>query len=120
MLKLPKGYKGFVVSSTDRILPKTTQPDEEEDEEEKEEDVKVLEEQATFDELMVWGHEAVFDGGSDPYVRGVEEWIGFAEQVRGSRSREIVGTRVGDVLTNGGRFTHTRKLQQRRKGNRGR
>jgi len=82
-LKLPKGHKGVVVTNTDRILPKATQPPtEDEEEEEMEADVKVLEEQATFDEVMVWGHEVVVDEGSDPYVRGVEEWIGFAEQVR--------------------------------------
>lgn len=67
-----------MVSSTDRILPKAVQ---DEDEEEAEPEVKILEEQATFDEVMVWGHELVVDEDSDPYVRGVEEWIGFAEQV---------------------------------------
>ena len=79
-LKLPKGFKGIVVSSTDRILPKETSLEEEEDEDMQSEEVKVLEEQATFDEVMVWGHEVVVEE-ADPYVRGVEEWIGFAGQV---------------------------------------
>lgn len=72
-----------MVTNADRILPKAIQPPaEDEEEEEVEADVKVLDEQATFDEVMVWGHEVVVDEGSDPYVRGVEEWIGFAAQVR--------------------------------------
>lgn len=43
-------------------------------------DVKVMEQKAVFDEIMVWGHEAVPDA-VDVYVKGVEEWIGFAEAV---------------------------------------
>jgi len=72
------------LSSTDRVLPRPQQEkdEEEEDEEgEKEEEVKVLEEQAEFEDVMVWGHEVVVDASEDCYVRGVEEWIGFAESV---------------------------------------
>lgn len=81
-MKLPAGYKGIVVSSTERILPKKITP-EIEDEEDTEEapEVKIMEEQASFDEIMLWGHEALPDEMADPYVRGVEEWIGFAEQI---------------------------------------
>ena len=80
-LKIPAGYKGAVISVTDDILPKKdpAKGELEEDEEEQPE-VKIMEEQSVFDEIMVWGHEAVMDE-SDPYVRGLEEWIGFAEQV---------------------------------------
>lgn len=93
-LQLPNTYKGVVVTATDRILPPScpsSQPqkqdqqdvDDEEDEggEEKEGEVKILEEHAEFEDLMVWGHEAVVDASEDCYVRGVEEWIGFAESV---------------------------------------
>ena len=40
----------------------------------------VLEETGGFDDIMVWGHEALPEG-EDPYVKGLEEWIGFAEKV---------------------------------------
>ena len=46
----------------------------------KEVEVKMLETQATFDELVIWGHEVV-PGDEDEYVRGVEEWVAFAEVV---------------------------------------
>lgn len=41
----------------------------------------VLETQAEFDEMMIWGHESIADAASDPYIRGVEEWTMMAEQV---------------------------------------
>ncbi|KAH7626083.1 ribonuclease H2, subunit C [Sordaria sp. MPI-SDFR-AT-0083] len=37
--------------------------------------------QAEFEEVVVWGHESLADAGGDAYVRGVEEWIGFAERI---------------------------------------
>ena len=76
-LKIPAGYKGVVLSATEEVLLKKGG---EEEEEEEEPDVKVMEEQSVFEEVMIWGHEAVMDE-SDPYVRGLEEWIGVAEQV---------------------------------------
>jgi ribonuclease H2 subunit C len=82
-LKIPAGYKGVVLSASDYILPKKDPEKgevEEDEEDEEEPEVKIMEEQGTFDEILVWGHETVMDE-SDPYVRGLEEWIGFAEQV---------------------------------------
>lgn len=52
----------------------------EEDEEEEEEEVKVLDEVARFEELVVWGHESVPEE-DNVFVKGVEEWIKFAEAV---------------------------------------
>jgi hypothetical protein len=86
---VPKGLKGYVLLNTDRILPapreeRRDQPgdeEEEEEEDEKEEEVKIVEEVASFQQVMVWGHEAIVYAGEDCYVRGVEEWIGFAESV---------------------------------------
>lgn len=40
-----------------------------------------MEVQAEFEEVVVWGHEHLADAGGDAYVRGVEEWVGFAERV---------------------------------------
>lgn len=83
IVKIPKGYKGVILSSTDQKLLQEPQASEEEEEEEKEqpEEIEILEGQAEFDEVMVWGHEALPDESTDPYVRGVGEWIAFAEQV---------------------------------------
>lgn len=82
-MKVPKGYRGVVISSTDRILPKTAPAIEDDDvvEIEEEADVKIMEEQSEFDHIMLWGHEALPDEIADPYVRGIEEWISLAEQV---------------------------------------
>lgn len=35
-----------------------------------------------FDEMVVWSHDAVADASSDPYLRGVEEWLQVADSVR--------------------------------------
>lgn len=47
---------------------------------EPEEPVKILETQGTFDEYVVWGHEAI-PAADDAFVKGVEEWVRFAETV---------------------------------------
>lgn len=52
----------------------------EDGETEPEEPVTVLEVQGTFDEMMVWGHE-ILPAADDTFVKGVEEWVRFAETV---------------------------------------
>ncbi|CAD0011120.1 unnamed protein product, partial [Aureobasidium pullulans] len=44
-------------------------------------ETKILQEVATFDKIVVWGHEVQPDGQEDVYVRGVSEWIGLATAV---------------------------------------
>lgn len=44
-------------------------------------EVGAMQGKAAFDELMIWGHESTSDSSVDPYVRGMEEWIAFAEEV---------------------------------------
>lgn len=51
-----------------------------EDEEEPEES-KVVEDVAEFDKLVVWGHEAPPTDADNPYCRGIDEWISFANAV---------------------------------------
>jgi ribonuclease H2 subunit C len=82
-VKVPEGYKGVILSSTDRKLPKDPQTMDEDEADEAEEplEVGVIAEQSQFDELMIWGHEVVPDETADPYIRAVEEWISLAEQV---------------------------------------
>ena len=75
--------------------PTTTSPTAEdvEDEDEEEDDIeptKILEEVATFDDILVWGHEQV-PGEEDVFVRGVQEWLTFAEAmhtVEGKKAAE--------------------------------
>lgn len=85
-LKVPSKYRGAVVEKTERVLPvPKVEPAQGEDEEDKEEEpeaeVRVMQEQATFEEIVVWGHEVLPDGMADLYVRGMEDWIEFAESV---------------------------------------
>ena len=42
--------------------------------------MKVLESTASFQEVVVWGHDQV-PGTDDAFVRGVEEWVAFAEGI---------------------------------------
>ena len=46
-------------------------------------EVKMMDPKAKFEEIVVWGHEVVPED-DDVYVKGVEEWISFAEAVRRS------------------------------------
>jgi len=57
---------------------------EEQDDEEGDEDneeLQVVEQVAAFDHVVVWNHEVVLDPLEDPYSKGIEEWIGFADAV---------------------------------------
>lgn len=42
--------------------------------------MKILQEEASFTEVVLWGHESMPDE-NDPYAKGIDEWIGFAEAV---------------------------------------
>ena len=53
---------------------------EEEDGTDEDVQCKTMEVIANFDEVVVWGHDEVV-GEDNEYVRGVEEWIAFAEAV---------------------------------------
>ncbi|ODH49901.1 hypothetical protein GX48_03990 [Paracoccidioides brasiliensis] len=107
---IPEGYQGVLASQTDRILESQTSKsginrdnnhdrtrgnfnedgnvEEEEEEEEEEEDdddddepvTTILEKEGTFSEFVVWNHQKV-PAADDPFVKGVSEWIQFAEAV---------------------------------------
>lgn len=114
LVKLPEGYqgkmhfdiedavlselKGISLEKSDKLLPiqpkglATPEDDtleDEDDVEEAPEETKRFETQSTFDEFIVWGHEALPEASEDPYVRGVEEWMTFAEAVRTSITNSI-------------------------------
>ena len=87
---------GVVAKSTDNYLsqpiksdtgPTYTAVDEDieiaDEEEEPPEPVKILEETSTFEDIIVWGHDIV-PTNEDPFVKGIEEWISFAEAIHGA------------------------------------
>ena len=90
---MPAGYQGLVLQKTEKPLPERAPTVEELRRLEGEDDefdgeieagdvveVKTLEQVAGFDEMVIWGHEAVPEE-DDVYVRGVEEWMAFAQAV---------------------------------------
>ncbi|KAI1747982.1 ribonuclease H2, subunit C [Xylaria castorea] len=86
-VKLPEGYYGVVVEKTD-AKPETSTKRESADEDieiienpEDQLEVGAMKGKAAFDELMIWGHESTNDSSMDPYVRGMDEWIAFAEEI---------------------------------------
>jgi len=80
---------GAILQKTNTILPPTITPSTSTSLEDKEDassssstpETKILQEVATFDKIVVWGHEVQPDGQEDVYVRGVSEWIGLATAV---------------------------------------
>lgn len=87
---MPEGYRGVLVEKQDAQKPEPQRRLDEpevvdlEAEEEDELPLGALETQAEFDEMVIWGHESMADAVSDPYARGVEEWVQLSSQVRES------------------------------------
>ncbi|KAI5861601.1 ribonuclease H1 small subunit [Durotheca rogersii] len=83
--KLPEGYYGSVVEKSEAKKPKTDEGAMEdvvaEEDFEDALDVGAMQGRAAFDELTIWGHESTTDAHEDPYVRSMEEWVSFAEQI---------------------------------------
>lgn len=84
-LRVPEGYRGVVVDKTEAPKAQAPRPDEPEVvdlDAEDEMPLGALDTKAEFDEMVIWGHESMADTSSDPYVRGIEEWMKVAEKVR--------------------------------------
>jgi len=104
-LPLPKNYTGAILHITDRQLPQSrTQPqqpsadddDDDEDagvEESTPVEVKIAEQIGEFDQVIVWGHGGEVDGSGDAFIRGMDEWVGFAESMHVDEEREAGGTK---------------------------
>lgn len=99
---LPKGYEGKVLEKTDRKVvgkPDVPIPGAEDGLDEavapKEVDTFAVDQKSRFDEIMVWDHEAQPDN-EDVYVKGIEEWIGFAEAVGSVRLFQNSATLVAN------------------------
>lgn len=88
-VKVPQGYRGIIVEKQEAVKPQTARHDEPEtvdlDAEEDDVPLGALKKRSDFDDMIVWGHESNAEASSDPYVRGVDEWVALAEQVRPQR-----------------------------------
>ncbi|KAI9799817.1 MAG: hypothetical protein M1825_004377 [Sarcosagium campestre] len=98
-MKVPDGYRGAILCTSDKQVAaengahensETTRVEggcsfaennvDEEDMDDQDK-IAIVEEHATFDTLVVWNHEVLPDEGSDPYIRAMNEWISFSDQV---------------------------------------
>ncbi|QIW99739.1 hypothetical protein AMS68_005257 [Peltaster fructicola] len=86
VVKLPAGYQGIVLQKTnEKLVSRPSMPSFDEDGmqvilPEDNAETKLFSQEASFDEVVVWGHESLPDA-DDAYVKGIKEWIGFAEAV---------------------------------------
>lgn len=55
-------------------------------------DVSVAHNIGQFDQILVWGHGGEVHGAQDAFVRGMTEWIGFAESVHVDADEEPANT----------------------------
>lgn len=107
VIKLPASYEGIalralpsspadntqghILKPTEKVIsgqrPRLLIPreddnmDDDEAEEEQQPDVKEMESMATFDDLVIWGHGTAPAAADDPYAKGIQEWLAFAEAV---------------------------------------
>ena len=72
---------------------------EDDDPDDKPEPVKILQSAVTFKEVTVWGHD-MLPALDDPFVKGIGEWIAFAEAIHRQPSEPelpICATDRGDL-----------------------
>lgn len=82
-IKIPNRYQGLVVKATEKTFVEPAPIVDDDDEEpELPDPIKIVEEVSSFQEMVVWGHDQ--DPVSDNnFVKGIEEWISFAEAIHG-------------------------------------
>jgi len=87
-IKVPDGYQGVIVkdagkqkNAANSMGDRARAIYEDNEDEEKEDDIDVLEEVSSFSGIMIWGHETIAEN-DDAFVKGMGEWISFAEAVR--------------------------------------
>lgn len=86
-IEVPKGYEGVVVKDAGqeaivwKDVRETDAREEEDGDEEEDEEIGVLQEIGSFDKVVLWGHESIIEN-EDAFVKGMGEWINFAEAVR--------------------------------------
>ncbi|KAL9635370.1 MAG: hypothetical protein Q9164_003499 [Protoblastenia rupestris] len=84
-VKVPDGYEGVVVKDAGKEHNRTQGQNTdtlglENGNEGDEEEITILQDAASFDETILWDHEHLVEG-DDAFVKGLGEWIGFAEAV---------------------------------------
>ena len=86
-VKVPQGYRGVIVKEVGKEKTAFQKSEDEGYEkageggrEEEQEDTTVLNEIGSFDNLFLWNHEGMIIE-DDALVKGLSEWIGFAEAV---------------------------------------
>ena len=82
VIKLPDGYDGVIVEDGGMAESSNTKKGDvaAEDSEDEEPDFRKLEQTGRFDEVILWDHEKLVEG-DDAFVKGLSEWIEFAEAV---------------------------------------
>ncbi|RFU73986.1 ribonuclease h2 subunit c [Trichoderma arundinaceum] len=80
---LPTNYRGVVLQRKDDEQSTVEQPDVivigEDGEEGSAPPLGTMHTVTEFDKMVVWSHDTVADASSDPYLRGVEEWLQVAD-----------------------------------------
>ena len=56
----------------------------------------MLQELGTFHSLLIWGHDELPQPTEDPYIKGVEEWMSFAQAVSPPQCTEGIEIRVSN------------------------
>ncbi|EMD70023.1 hypothetical protein GGP41_000178 [Bipolaris sorokiniana] len=104
VVPLPENYTGAILAVTENQLPQSrqpAQPDGDETMEDGEEEsipveVNIAEQVGEFDELVVWGHGGEVDPGQDMFVKGLKEWVGFAESMHlDMDDKTVTGVEIG-------------------------
>ncbi len=93
LLYLSRGV-GAVLRKSDIDLTQTIHPPPEERycdplDEGEEVETTTMEEFATFEDITIWGHETVPEDADNPYAKGIQEWIEFAQAVGLFRSCDL-------------------------------
>jgi ribonuclease H2 subunit C len=115
---LPADYRGVVLQRKDDKHNAAEQPDvmivgEDGEDESAAPRIGTMHTVTEFDKMVVWSHDALADASSDPYLRGVEEWLQVASSV--SWYMDLDGGPMADLLLYFYRYTHIpqRKVKMR-------
>ncbi|KAH6607945.1 ribonuclease h2 subunit c [Trichoderma cornu-damae] len=82
---LPANYRGLVLQRKDDEQRTAERPDVvvigEDGDEGSAPMLGTMRAMTEFDKMVVWSHDTIADASSDPYLRGVEEWLQVADSV---------------------------------------
>lgn len=90
-MDVPQGYKGIIVKEAGKEKTAFEKIEKEslegEGGEEEQEEVTVLNEIGSFERVVIWNHESMVDG-DDAFVKGLGEWISFADAMHAPGAEE--------------------------------